>query len=157
GGMIANNASGTHSVIHGKTIDHVLELRVVLADGSVINTRPIEGTELDAKCARDDLEGRCYRTARQLATRHADEIGRRFPKILRRVGGYNLDRLAQQGDAAVNFADLFVGSEGTLGVVIEAKVRLVEMPRAKAILIVQFGDLLDALAATPAALTHGPA
>jgi FAD/FMN-containing dehydrogenase/Fe-S oxidoreductase len=157
GGMIANNSSGTHSVILGKTIDHVLELRVVLADGSVIDARPVAGADLDAKCGQDDLEGRCYRTARQLAVQHADEIARRYPRILRRVGGYNLDLIAQGGGSAINLAHLFVGSEGTLGVVLEAKVRLVEMPRAKALLVVQFADLLDALAATPVALTHGPA
>jgi FAD/FMN-containing dehydrogenase/Fe-S oxidoreductase len=154
GGMIANNSSGTHSIIHGKTIDHVLALRVALADGSVIDTTPFTGATLDAKCAQDNLEGRCYRTARQLAALHAGEIERRFPKILRRVGGYNLDRIARE---SFNLAELFVGSEGTLGVVIEAKVRLVELPRAKAQLVVQFADLLDALAATPTALTHGPA
>jgi FAD/FMN-containing dehydrogenase/Fe-S oxidoreductase len=156
GGMIANNSSGTHSVIHGKTIDHVLELRMVLADGSVIDARPLTGAELEARCRQDDLEGRSYRTARQLAREHAGEIERRFPKILRRVGGYNLDLVAKN-QASINLSHLFVGSEGTLGVVIEAKVRLVEMPRAKAILVVQFPHLLDALAATPVALAHGPA
>jgi FAD/FMN-containing dehydrogenase/Fe-S oxidoreductase len=155
GGMIANNSSGTHSIIHGKTIDHVLELRVVLSDGRVIDARPLAGAVLDARCRQEDLEGRCYRVARELAAEHAGEIERRFPKILRRVGGYNLDLLARD-PATVNLAHLIVGSEGTLGVVIEAKVRLVEQPRAKALLVVQFANLLDALAATPTALTHGP-
>src|SRR5947207_420608 len=92
GGMIANNSSGTRSVVHGKTVDHVLELKVALADGSVIHARPLADAELKEKCARQDLEGECYRTVRRLAAEHADEIERRFPKILRRVGGYNLDR-----------------------------------------------------------------
>jgi FAD/FMN-containing dehydrogenase len=78
----------------------------------------------------------------------------RFPKILRRVGGYNRDLLARALPPAAggpfNLAHLFVGSEGTLGVVVEAKVRLVELPRARALLVVQFADLLEALAATPA-------
>jgi FAD/FMN-containing dehydrogenase/Fe-S oxidoreductase len=154
GGMIANNSSGTHSVIHGKTIDHVLELRVVLADGSVIDVRPLDIDELEARCQQANLEGRCYRTVRQLAVEHAAEIERRYPKILRRVGGYNLDLLVR--GAPMNLSHLFVGSEGTLGVVVEARLRLIDVPRAKALLVVQFPDLLDALAATPIALAHGP-
>jgi FAD/FMN-containing dehydrogenase/Fe-S oxidoreductase len=168
GGMIANNSSGTHSLIHGKTIDHVLELRVVLSDGSIVDARPIDPTGLELKCGQQELEGRCYRTARRLAVGHAEEIERRYPKILRRVGGYNLDSLAACGLAAdaakpqaakreFNLAHLFVGSEGTLGVVVEAKLRLVPLPKAKALLVVQFRDLLEALAATPAILTHSPA
>src|SRR5262249_12451151 len=91
GGMIANNSSGTHSVIHGKTLDHVLALRAVLADGSVVHLRPLSEAELDATCARQDLEGACYRTARRLAPTHGEESERRYPKILRRGGGYTLD------------------------------------------------------------------
>ncbi len=157
GGMIANNSSGTHSLIHGKTIDHVLELRVLLADGSVVELRPLDEMELDKKTRQQDQEGACYRVVRQLAAEHAAEIDRRYPKILRRVGGYNLDAFVPRPGAAFNLAQLFVGSEGTLGVVLEAKLRLVELPRAKALLVVQFADLLDALAAVPAILAHCPA
>ncbi len=128
GGMIANNSSGTHSIIHGKTIDHVLDVRVVLSDGSVIDARPVGGQEFEARSGLETLEGRCYRIVRELANQHAGEIERRFPKILRRVGGYNLDLLAKSADA-VNLTHLFVGSEGTLGVVVEARLRLVEMPQ----------------------------
>jgi FAD/FMN-containing dehydrogenase/Fe-S oxidoreductase len=168
GGMVANNSSGTHSIIHGKTIDHVLELKVLLADGSVINARALTETELTAKCAQQGQEGAGHRVLLRLAAEHADEIERRYPKILRRVGGYNLDAFAACGLAlarghanakpqAANLAHLFVGSEGTLGIVLEAKLRLVELPRAKALLVVQFPDLLDALAATPSILRHKPA
>jgi FAD/FMN-containing dehydrogenase/Fe-S oxidoreductase len=159
GGMVANNSSGARSVVYGKTIDHVLELKVVLADGSMIHCGPLDGPGLEARCGRDDLEGACYRAVRALAAEHADEIERRYPKILRRVGGYNLDAFLGdgRGGAGFNLAHLFVGSEGTLGVVVEAKLRLVELPKAKAVLVVQFGDLLDALAATPAILAHRPA
>jgi FAD/FMN-containing dehydrogenase/Fe-S oxidoreductase len=155
GGMIANNSSGTHSILYGKTVDHVLELRVLLADGSILHARPLTGSELEAKCSQHDTEGACYRTVRDLARAHADEIERRYPKVLRRVGGYNLD-LFTGADRPWNLAHLFVGSEGTLGIVLEAKVRLVEQPQSKALLVVQFHDLLEALAATPAILAHRP-
>jgi FAD/FMN-containing dehydrogenase/Fe-S oxidoreductase len=155
GGMIANNSSGTRSVVHGKTIDHVLAVRAVLSDGSVIDAGPLDDAVLEARCARDDLEGECYRTVRRLAAEHAEEIARRYPPILRRVGGYNLDRFGPPA-RPFNLAHLLVGSEGTLAVTLEARVRVVPLPRARALLVVQFADLLDALAATPAALAHGP-
>ncbi len=136
GGMIANNSSGARSVLYGKTIDHVLELKTVLSDGSLVHLKPLTDSELEAKCARDDLEGACYRIARRLAIEHAAEIDSRFPKILRRVGGYNLDEFVPQrvdarGDTRFNLARLLVGSEGTLGVTVEAKLKLVELPRAE--------------------------
>src|SRR5437660_7681600 len=67
GGMVANNSSGTHSIIHGKTIDHVLELKVLLSDGSIVHARPLDPAELEAKSAQQDREGECYRTVRPLA------------------------------------------------------------------------------------------
>ena len=155
GGMISNNSSGARSVLYGKTIDHVLDLHVALSDGSVAHLRPLAPDELEAACAADSLEGACYRTVRRLAPAHADEIDRRFPKILRRVGGYNLDRFTDPA-RPFNLAELIVGSEGTLGVVVEARVNLVPLPNAKTVLAIEFDDLLDALGATPAILEHGP-
>src|SRR6202041_4076068 len=116
GGMIANNSSGTHSIIHGKTINHVLELKVLLADGSVIDTRPLDDADWEAKCRQPNCEGAAHRTIRRLTADYADEIDRRFPNILRRVGGYNLDAfLSARAPSAsrLNMANLFVGSEGT--------------------------------------------
>ncbi len=173
GGMIGNNSSGTHSVIHGKTIDHVLELRVVLSDGSIVHTRPLALREVDSHCLPQSLEGECYRVVRRLANEHGAEIDRRYPKILRRVGGYNLNRFvyppvvnalgslnsvanASGSLGSFNLSDLFIGSEGTLGVVVEAKLRLVEQPKVKAVLVVGFHHLLEALSATPAILAHRP-
>jgi FAD/FMN-containing dehydrogenase/Fe-S oxidoreductase len=175
GGMIANNSAGTRSVVYGKTIDYVLELMLVLADGSVVELRELDEDELAAKREQDDLEGSCYRVVRKLADEHADEIERRYPKILRRVGGYNLDEFSnpkrQRGtdrsaDASLtrrvtsqrsfNLAKLIVGSEGTLALALEAKLRLVPLPKARVVCVVQFDDLLQALAATPAILAHEP-
>jgi Fe-S oxidoreductase/FAD/FMN-containing dehydrogenase len=151
--MMANNSSGARSVLYGKTIDHVIEQTVLLADGSIVRLRELTSEEWDAACQGEALSAECYRTVTRLAREHADEIERRYPKVLRRVGGYNLDEFAH---GSRNLAKLMVGSEGTLGVVLEAKVRLVPLPKAKAVLAVQFADLLDALEATPAILKHSP-
>ncbi|HWF85948.1 MAG TPA: FAD-linked oxidase C-terminal domain-containing protein [Vicinamibacterales bacterium] len=155
GGMIANNSSGARSVIYGKTIDHVLDLHVVLADGEVAHFRPLDPVGLDAACAGDSLEAAGYRTVRRLARDCAAEIDRRFPKVLRRVGGYNLDEFAEPTHP-FNLAKLIVGSEGTLGLIVEARLNLVPLPTAKAVLTIEFEHLLDALAAAPAILPHGP-
>ena len=159
GGMISNNSSGARSVRYGKTIDHVLDLHVALADGSVAHLRPLGRRDLDAACAAPTFEGACYRTVRRLAARHAGEIERRYPKILRRVGGYNLDAFtpahAEAGEP-FNLSKLVVGSEGTLGLIIEARLNLVPLPSAKAVLTIEYDDLLDALGDTPAILEHDP-
>jgi len=148
GGMIANNSSGARSVLYGKTIDHVLELEVVLSDGSVAYFG-------DAPLASGTLAASCESAIRQLAADHAEEIDRRFPKVLRRVGGYNLDEFVP-GRETSNLAKIIVGSEGTLAVILEAKLNLVRLPKEKAVLVVQFRELLEALEATPLILRHKP-
>jgi FAD/FMN-containing dehydrogenase/Fe-S oxidoreductase len=155
GGMIANNSAGARSVVYGKTIDHVIDLHVVLADGSIAWFRPVAGAELDQISTGATLEAACYREVTRLARGHAAEIERRYPKVLRRVGGYNLDEFVDAGKP-VNLSKLIVGSEGTLGIVVEAKIQLVPLPAAKAVLTIQFDDLLDALGATPLILRHMP-
>ncbi len=155
GGMIANNSSGARSVLYGKTIDHVLETRVVLADASVVHLRALGPAELDAACQGDSLLAACYRTVRETAAACRDEVERRFPKVLRRVGGYNLDEFTDPA-RPFNLAKIIVGSEGTLGFVVAAKVNLVPLPAAKAVLTIEFDELLDALGATPLVMRHRP-
>ena len=127
GGMISNNSSGARSVLYGKTIDHVLDLHVALSDGTIVHLRPLAPDALDAVSAADTLEGRCYHMLRRLGVEHAAEVDRRYPKILRRVGGYNLDAFTDPA-RPFNMAHLIVGSEGTLGLVVEARVNLVPLP-----------------------------
>jgi FAD/FMN-containing dehydrogenase/Fe-S oxidoreductase len=149
GGMIANNSSGARSVLYGKTIDHILELEVVMADGSIAHL----GTSIDS--LPGSLAEQCTATVRDLAAEHADEIDRRYPKVLRRVGGYNLDEFVP-GREPFNTAKIIAGSEGTLAVILEAKLNLVRLPKEKAVLVVQFRELLEALEATPLILQHKP-
>ena len=165
GGMVSNNSSGARSVRYGKTIDHVLDLHVALADESIAHFRPLRARDLDAACAAKTHEGECYRTVRRLAARHAAEVDHRYPKILRRVGGYNLDafvRTPNDVDGSTfdtdpfNLSRLIVGSEGTLGLIVEARLNLVPLPQAKAVLTIEYRDLLDALGDTPAILEHDP-
>jgi FAD/FMN-containing dehydrogenase/Fe-S oxidoreductase len=152
GGMMANNSAGARSVLYGKTIDHVLEQTVLLSDGSVVHFREIPRSEIPAG---DSLEAKVYRKVLDLAAEHAAEIERRYPKVVRRVGGYNLDEFTDTAKP-VNLAKIMVGSEGTLGIVLEAKLKLVPLPKAKAVMVICFRELLESLSAAPVILEHKP-
>ena len=153
GGMIGNNSCGSRSLVYGKTMDHLLELRVLLADGTELTCRPLDPPSYQAKLQDPGREGEIYRGVRDLVARHAEEIQRRFPKLLRRVSGYNLDSLLQDPS---DLTQLVAGSEGTLAVVLAARVRLVPRPRHTALAVLHFADVFTALDATPAILHHGP-
>ena len=182
GGMIGNNSSGMYSLRFGKTIDHVLELRVLLVDGTITTFGPLSDDELKAKLTLDSLEGRAYRTVRRLSREHAAEIEARYPKLLRRVGGYNLDafvpaderrkttdgsqhlglsssvfRLSSSPNQTFNMAHLITGSEGTLALMLAAKVRLVPRPKHTGIGVLAFPTLDAALESVMACLATDPA
>lgn len=154
GGMMANNSSGARSVYYGLTIDHVLEQTVLFADGTIRRLRPLSGAELEEACEGDSIPAQGYRVVRRLGVELKAEVEARFPKVLRRVMGYNLDRFADP--SVCDLTKLMVGSEGTLGIVLDAKLRLVPLPKHKSVCAIQFGHVLDALGATPAILRHKP-
>jgi FAD/FMN-containing dehydrogenase/Fe-S oxidoreductase len=154
GGAIGNNSCGSHSILYGKTVDHVKEVEAVLSNGDVALLGPLTSSELDAKLRLDGLEGQVYRQVTDIARSNAAEIERRFPKIMRRVSGYNLDLLIN--GSPLNLAKLIVGSEGTLATVTEAKLNLVPRPKATALMVVHFQELIQTMEATVATLEHGP-
>jgi FAD/FMN-containing dehydrogenase/Fe-S oxidoreductase len=158
GGMCGNNSAGSHSIAYGKTIDHVIELRCLLADGSEVVLRDLSPAELEQKGRLDGLEGQIYREVRRLVAGHADEIRARYPRIMRRVSGYNLDELvARDGrEQPCGLQRLAVGSEGTLVVVVEMTLRLVPKPRFTALDVVHYADLQEALESSQEILTTGP-
>ena len=154
GGGIGNNTCGSHSVIYGKTIDHVKELHTVLSDATQAHFRPLEAHELEAKLSGDDLESDIYRGVRQIARDNSAEIETRYPKIQRRVSGYNLDDFL--GDKPVNLSEMVVGSEGTLCVVTEAKINLVPRPTMTCVSVLHFKDIFESSEATMRVLGHSP-
>ena len=154
GGGIGNNSCGAHSVIYGKTLDHVKELEVVLADGSPAHFGPLEPYVLGAKLSGSGLESDIYRGVRRIARENQTEIQARYPKVMRRVSGYNLDEFFS--DAAFNLARMAVGSEGTLCVMTEAKVNLVPRPAMTSLSVLHFRDIVEASEATKEVLKHGP-
>ncbi|MBI1994569.1 MAG: FAD-binding oxidoreductase, partial [Deltaproteobacteria bacterium] len=154
GGMIGNNSAGAHSLTYGKTLDHVLELTVYLSDGSEVALKDLSFGELGAKIVQDNLEGRIYREIVRLAEEHKQEILARYPKIMRRVSGYNLDEFAKP--KPFNLSRMVVGSEGTLACVVEAKMRLVPKPKWTALDVIHFEDDIEALEASHAILETAP-
>jgi FAD/FMN-containing dehydrogenase/Fe-S oxidoreductase len=154
GGMCGNNSAGSHSIAYGKTLDHVLELTCRLADGSEVVLRDLTPAELEAKSRGDGLEGQIYREVRRLVAAHAEEIRARYPRIMRRVSGYNLDELVKPQPFGLH--RLAVGSEGTLVVVVEMKMRLVPKPRHTALDVIHYASLEEALESSPDLLTTGP-
>src|SRR3970040_2396941 len=154
GGMIGNNSAGAHSLTYGKTLDHVLELTVYLSDGSEVVLKDLSFGELGAKVAQDNLEGRIYREIARLAEEHKQEILARYPKIMRRVSGYNLDEFAKP--KPFNLSRMVVGSEGTLACVVEAKMRLGAKPRWTALDVIHFGEIQESPEASQAILETSP-
>ena len=154
GGMIGNNSAGAHSLTYGKTLDHVIELTVLLSDGSEVVLKELSSDALEGKSQADSLEGRVHREVARLAQEHRSEILARYPKIMRRVSGYNLDEFIKP--QPFNLSRILVGSEGTLGTVVEAKMRLVPKPKWTALDVIHFDDDLEALRASQAILETAP-
>src|SRR5512147_164854 len=154
GGMIGNNSSGAHSLTYGKTLDHVIELTVLTADGSEVVLKDLSPEEVERNSKADTIEGRAYREVFRLAQQHKQEILGRYPKIMRRVSGYNLDEFIKP--QPFNLARMIVGSEGTLAIIVEAKMRLVPKPRFTAMDVIHFNDDIDALQCAQTVLQTRP-
>ena len=167
GGMIGNNSAGARSLRYGKTVDHVRSLDVVLDDGSRATFGPVPPDELEAVCARTDRVGRLHASVRRTVDRHRGAIAGHFPKILRRVSGYNLDEFVPglpvrapgwvDDPWAFNLARLIVGSEGTLAVIAGAEVKVVPIPPAQGLVILSFATIPAALDRLAEIIATGPA
>ena len=154
GGGIGNNTCGAHSVIYGKTLDHIKEVDVVLSDATRAHFQTLEPHELETRLRGEGLESDIYRGVLQIARENLTEIETRYPKIMRRVSGYNLDSFL--GEEPVNLTKMVVGSEGTLCVVTEAKVNLVPRPTMTCLSVLHFRDIFEASEATVEVLKHEP-
>jgi FAD/FMN-containing dehydrogenase/Fe-S oxidoreductase len=166
GGMIGNNSAGARSLRYGKTVDHVRAVEVVLADGTRTKLGPLSPEELAATCRRDDLVGRIHREVRDTVAEHRQAISERFPHILRRVSGYNLDefipglpvRPAGWADEPwrFNLARLIVGAEGSLAVLAAADLKLVPIPPAQGLVVLSFATIPAALDRLAEIIETGP-
>ena len=154
GGGVGNNTCGAHSVIYGKTLDHIKELDVVLSDGRPAHFHSLEARELEAKLSGEGLESDIYRGVRSLAQDNSSHISDTYPNIMRRVSGYNLDEFLT--DSSFNLTKMVVGSEGTLCTVTEVKINLVPCPTMTSLSVVHFRDIFGASEAVKDILEHSP-
>ena len=154
GGMIANNSCGPHSVMAGKTVENVEALEVLTYDGARFWCGPTSEAELAAIVARGGRQGEIYAKLRDLRDRYADLIRARFPKIKRRVSGYNLDQLLPENE--FNVARALVGSEGTCALTLQAVTALVKSPPHRVVAVAGFPDIYRAGDAVPRILPTGP-
>jgi FAD/FMN-containing dehydrogenase/Fe-S oxidoreductase len=154
GGMIGNNSCGVHSVMGGKTVDNVIELDVLLYDGTRMKVGKTEISEFERIIAAGGRRGEIYARLKALCDQQADRIRSRYPKIPRRVSGYNLDELLPEN--GFNVARALVGSEGTCAVILEATLRLVDSPPARSLLVLGYPDVFSAGDHVPEVLKHKP-
>ena len=151
GGMAGNNACGARSIRYGNMVHNVQAITALLADGTRAHFAETpalrDGPGGEARLA--ELE----HALRALGERERDEVARRFPRLLRRVGGYNLDALCA---GRPNLAHLLVGSEGTLAFFTEITLRLAPLPAHRALGVCHFPTFYRAMEATPRIVALGP-
>jgi len=162
GGIVANNSTGSHSILYGMTADHLLETHVLLSDGSEAHFNACNPEMLKQKQKKSGLEGSLYQKVADLTAGNAEIILKGTPHHWRRSGGYNLDRFVSGAtfnypqNGGFNLSNLICGSEGTLAIMREIKVSLVARPKMTALGVVQFDSLYEALSATPIILETNP-
>jgi len=142
GGMIGNNSCGVHALMGGKTEENTERLEILTYDGLRMTVGKTSDDELASFIAEGGRRGQIYRQLRNLRDKYADLIRARYPKIPRRVSGYNLQRLLPEHGFDV--AKALVGTEGTCVTVLEATVRLVHSPPSRTLVVLGYPDIYSA-------------
>jgi FAD/FMN-containing dehydrogenase/Fe-S oxidoreductase len=154
GGMIGNNSCGVHSLTTGRTSDNVEELEILTPDGLRLRVGATPEREIDRIVRAGGRRGEIYRQLRALRDRYAPLIRERFPRLSRRVSGFNLDDLLPE--RGFQLARALAGSEGTCVSFLEATVRLTPAPRARVLAVLGYPDVVLAAEAVPAILAAAP-
>ena len=150
GGIVSNNSGGEKSLSYGKTERYVEELNVVLSDGNEYVFRALNKEELEAKKSQSDFEGKIYREAYDLIETNYEALQKAKPDVSKNSAGYylwnvwNPAELAGAGRETFDLTKLFVGSQGTLGIITKIKLRLIK-PKKYSKLLVMFLDNLSPL------------
>ncbi len=154
GGMAGNNSCGSRSIAYGNMVHNLVGAQAWLADGELLDFGPVA-----------QAQGRAAQIAgfvRSLAEQHSDEIDARWPTLLRRVGGYNLDifrprsQRPYSSDGSVNLAHLLVGAEGTLALSRSLRLQLSPLPAARVLGVVNFASFRRAMDAAQHIVALGP-
>jgi FAD/FMN-containing dehydrogenase/Fe-S oxidoreductase len=154
GGMIGNNSCGVHALMAGKTVDNIEELEVLTYDGVRMRVGATSDDELERIISEGGRRGEIYAGLKRIRDTYADLIRAKYPKIPRRVSGYNLDSLLPEN--GFNVAQALVGSECTCVVVLEAKCRLVYSPPSRTLVVLGYEDIFEAADDVPRLLEFKP-
>jgi len=157
GGMINTDACGQGSRIYGRTSNHILELSWVLPDSTVGRSQAINPTMLNQLKQHPNSIGHIYRQVDEIVTTKQELIEQNFPKMPRFMTGYNLAKVYSFQDKTFNLNWILAGSEGTLAVIIEAKLKLTSIPKYKKLLAIHYNCFNDALFAAETLLAFEPA
>ncbi len=144
GGMLANNCGGMHAQYAGTAVHNVESLRVLTYDGMPLELGPLQERDLDREAREPGDSGRLFAKLREFRERYAERIRAGFPRLPRRVSGYNLDQLLAGPDGSFNLARALVGSEGTCVTMLEAKLCLVDEYRERAVVVLSYDDIFAA-------------
>ena len=154
GGMIGNNSCGVHALMGGKTVDNILSLDLLLYDGTRLTVGTTTEAELNAHISSGGRIAEIYAALKRIRDTYADQVRAKFPRIPRRVSGFNLDELLPENN--FNLARALVGSEGTCAVILGATLQLVESPPCRTLVGVGFPDIFLAADHVPQILEHKP-
>lgn len=154
GGMIANNSSGARSLKFGTTYDAVMELKLLLSDGEIIYLKELSKEEYDELRSKKNFKADIHNKVHNIIKQYKEDIQENFPKLSKQAAGYCLDKLLEQN--APNLAKLVVGSEGSLGFVLEAKLKIINKPKATALCAFQCSSLSNAISLLTPLLKNKP-
>jgi FAD/FMN-containing dehydrogenase len=149
GGMVNNNSGGEKTLAYGKTENYVRALNVVLSDGELHTIWPLSGEKLEAKLREQNFEGECYRKVKKLIDDHYEEIKKAKPDVSKNSAGYYLWNVWDRESGVFDLTQLFVGSQGTLGLLAEAKLGLLKAKKHSRLAVVflrtldPVGDLVE--------------
>lgn len=155
GGMINTDASGQGSCTYGKTRDHVIELHTVLLGGQEIHSHAIDAQKLEQYCAQQDREGEVYRCAKHIVDTQSELIAATFPKLNRCLTGYDLAHLRTSTEH-FNLNSVLCGSEGSLGIIVQAKLNVLPIPKQQTLINIRYASFMDALRDARALMAMSP-
>lgn len=157
GGMMSNNSGGEKSLEYGKTDNFVTQLKMVLSDGNEYVAKPLNKQQLVRKMAQQDFEGKLYKKTFELLEKHYEEIQAARPLVSKDSTGYHLWNVWNRETGIFDLTKLFVGAQGTLGLISEGTVKLVPHRQHSGLLVLFLRDINDLGDLIPAVLKHKPA
>jgi FAD/FMN-containing dehydrogenase/Fe-S oxidoreductase len=156
GGMIGTNACGKGSRLYGRTVDHVSELQIVLVDGTVATLSEMDSLDARQRSQHNDTLGRLYRDVLDVVESTKQLVDSQWLQMPRSPSGYNLPRVISSNGTRFSLIPLLCGSEGTLGIVVGARLKLTPIPKCRRLLVLNYASFDDALASAEVLVRANP-